>query len=1072
METSDKQTKISEKSLSIFSNSLHLLTSIVIIFIVAYVLGHSIITKGTIGSDGPLHIAYATWLDRFFPYIPHWYPHQGGGESLLHGYPLLAHYLVVIVHRISGLSILHAFQSVAFLSFPLTAVGVYLLGWTVLRKQTVGLIAAILYLLAPLTWTWLYQWGFLAQVVAMVFVPFGLICFDKCLSCRLQSQSSARQRIWFVLTVLCIFFIVLVHPFTGGGALSAMIFYSFGTVVMGSSGRRKKILMTSISTIFAIGIVIGLLLAFYIVPFYRYNAVAIQEGYKGLALHQMVRLSYLDVFGLRPIDPQIPKTRMANPLVTTVFLVVGSLLAVRYSRKAVALAFTALFATAFVLVPELSYAGRSFVSFFIVFFNIRSNIVVMMVLYPILAAFGFWAIARALITPSSLLGRLKSDHGQTRMGLFLRSLITSGVSLILATVAITHLGNLFSPENHIGYGPLSYGIDLEDIWDVGVEQDDEPISILDQLAPQSWLIPEFGNVRDRVVEARSLALNLSVDRPLRIDISPYKGDLAKDFTTYTETSDINSYTTQISLIVAMWGYQQNVFYSRNAPENEYGNSQSLNQAANWFGTQYVFLHPDKDLIEIYPAAGWEFVDEAGKLQIWHQPRVPDMATSTSRPAILVVGKSEVDAYIYLFRLANEGMLPYEEALLVKGQSRIDLYELEDLQQFDALILYGYDYKDSQKAWDTLAAYVQAGGSLFIDTGWQYSIPEWEFTQAPSVLPVERLTWTNYGITNAYQVETAQIAGDIDTSLLDSLVWQGSPWSVSGAQFDDVRNWGRVVLSAEGHPLVIAGEYGSGRVVWSGMNLPAHAWANRNQEEVALLHNIISWLIERKEGVENPVMVTRDHPDRVDFTLEAPTGDTTWLYWRESVYLNWHAYLIQGEVRREIPIYRGGPGFMLMPIEGVSEEIQVELVWETPMIEKLASMISLLTVIGLLIFVVDSVFNNGRLVSALITLLKRSRKRERPRGSVAWLHDIPSNDMSSSEAEHASPPDLDQAIDLTSSEDSDPLDSIEVVDEIGSREKVELLWQQLKQDGKLSSVSDEEVERLMSRWRTSKTDENE
>ena len=1072
MENTVIQTKYPKKFLHIFRNSLHLITSIVAIFIVAYVMGHSIITKGTIGSDGPLHIAYANWINQFFPQIPHWYPHQGGGESLLHGYPMLAHYLVVIVHRISGLSILHAFQCVAFLSFPLTAIGIYLLGWSVLGRKTIGLIAAVLYFLAPLTWTWLYQWGFLAQVVAMVFVPFGLICFDKYYSCRLQSPPSARQWIWFLLTVLCIFFTVLVHPFTGGGTLSAMIFYSFGTVVMGPSGRRKKILMRSISAVLAIGIVIGLLLAFYIVPFYRYNAVAIQEGYKGLALHQMVRLSYLDVFGLRSINPRISKTRMANPLVTTVFLVVGSLLASRYSRKAIALAFTALLATAFVLVPELSYAGRRFLFFFVVFLDFRSNIVVMMVLYPILAAFGFWSISKALLSPSSLLGRSKPVQDQRGLVLVLRGLITPGVSLILATVAITLLGNLFAPENHIGYGPLSHGIDLEDIWGVGGEQSDEPVSILDQLAPRRWIIPEITNDRDRVEEARSLALNLPVDRPLRIDISPYQGDLTKDFTTYTETSDINSYTTQISLNIAMWGYLQNVFYSRNVPERELGNTQSLNEAAKWFGTQYIFLHSNEDSIEMYQAADWELVYEAGKLQIWYDPRVPDMATATSRPVILVIGKSEVDSYIYIFRLANAGMLPYEEALLVKGQPRIDRYEVNDLQQFDALILYGYDYKDSQKAWETLAAYVEGGGSLFIDTGWQYSIPEWEFEQAPSVLPVERLTWTNYGMTKAYQVEAAEIAGDIDTSLLDSLIWQGSPWSVSGAQLDDVRDWGKIVLSAEGQPVVIAGEYGAGRVMWSGMNLPAHAWSNRNKEEVTLLHNLISWLTEGKEGIDNPVTIKRHHPDRVEFTLETPTDDTSWLYWRESVYPNWHAYLIEDEARREIPIYRGGPGFMLMPIEGVAGEIHIELVWETPMIERLATIISLLAAIGLAIFVIDIVLNKGRLFATLIKALKLPRKKEKPRGSVEWLHDIPAGDVSSAEAEQVTPLDLDQKLDHTSSRGSDDFDFIEVVDELGSPEGVELLWKQLKEDGKLSSISDEEVENLMARWRASRTDANE
>jgi len=45
----------------------------------------------------------------------------------------------------------------------------------------------------------------------------------------------------------------------------------------------------------------------------------------------------------------------------------------------------------------------------------------------------------------------------------------------------------------------------------------------------------------------------------------------------------------------------------------------------------------------------------------------------------------------------------------------------------------------------------------------------------------------------------------------------------------VRDWGKVVLSAAGQPLIVAGEYGQGRVIRSGRNLILPA--NDNQNDV-------------------------------------------------------------------------------------------------------------------------------------------------------------------------------------------------------------------------------------------------
>src|SRR3990170_8788204 len=125
------------KILSLALAVSHAAVVAVVLLAISYFFGHSILDGRLQGSDSPLHLGYAVWLDQYFPHLPHWYPLQGGGASILHGYPLLAHLMVVLLHRLSGLSILQAFRLVTFATFPLTAFGIYLLGWSILGRKTI-----------------------------------------------------------------------------------------------------------------------------------------------------------------------------------------------------------------------------------------------------------------------------------------------------------------------------------------------------------------------------------------------------------------------------------------------------------------------------------------------------------------------------------------------------------------------------------------------------------------------------------------------------------------------------------------------------------------------------------------------------------------------------------------------------------------------------------------------------------------------------------------------------------------------------------------------------------------------
>jgi hypothetical protein len=229
-----------------------------------------------------------------------------------------------------------------------------------------------------------------------------------------------------------------------------------------------------------------------------------------------------------------------------------------------------------------------------------------------------------------------------------------------------------------------------------------------------------------------------------------------------------------------------------------------------------------------------------------------------------------------------------------------------------------------------------------------------------VLPITRSSWTNYGKVTEYELAQSSITEDIDPELFDPLIWENDPWSVSGTDIENIRGWGAAILSVQGHPLVVSGEFDQGRVVWSGMNLISHLRAYGNAEEAKLLHNLFNWLKNGKVETElEPPLVVREHPDIVDFTIKKPQGEGAWLYWREAYYPNWHAYFRDDTGEREIPIYRGGPGFMLMPIETSSEAGSVNLRWESSFIESASIVVSILGVLFLIGIAIDGFFLGGQ-----------------------------------------------------------------------------------------------------------------
>ncbi len=439
-----------------------------------------------------------------------------------------------------------------------------------------------------------------------------------------------------------------------------------------------------------------------------------------------------------------------------------------------------------------------------------------------------------------------------------------------------------------------------------------------------------------------------------MDLSPNLGGLAQDLAINLGISQLPAYTFQLSLNHLMWGYQLGVFYT----QEEYS-QQAIADLSDWYGVQYVLLNSQMDDSTRFPTSDWSVIHHDDEIVLLESIEERQPASRLEKPTLLVIGDTSGSVYYDLFRMANEGLAPYDEFLFVDGSRGIDEYTQDELSAFDILLLHGYHYRDATRAWTLLGEYVRDGGSLFIDTGWQYKIPHWEFEQAPDVLPMDRLTWTSYGRDNAYSINADAIDSQIEANEFAPLVWEDHAWGVSGGEIGDVRDWAVPVLTSHGKPLLLAGEYGQGRVVWSGMNLISHINAYGNDQEKAFLRDLILWLAEGIETREwGAPEILRDVPDEIRFTISETSSELTWLLWRESYYPNWHASWSSQEGQQPVPVYRAGPGLMLLPLPPTATTAVLTLSWEPDAWARAGILGSVLGFAGLVALLLDGLLLKG------------------------------------------------------------------------------------------------------------------
>jgi hypothetical protein len=257
-----------------------------------------------------------------------------------------------------------------------------------------------------------------------------------------------------------------------------------------------------------------------------------------------------------------------------------------------------------------------------------------------------------------------------------------------------------------------------------------------------------------------------------------------------------------------------------------------------------------------PITSFEVAASFGDATIWRRS-----SQAPTEPTVLLIGRSvdrhlrDVLDYQGLYVCAPLPMIP-DDYSNVEG-TFIDEYTLEELQEYDAVLLYDFRWHDLGQAEALLTRYISDGGTLMIDTSRNRAgLPETPYGLDRGVFmgvlsdrePVAELG------------EVTVIEDDMDVKdrtpefgpfiAEDGGAWIGTTYSViDGPPLD------ALVLRAD-RPLVSQQTIGKGRIIWVGDNLVFHSFLRGTDAE----HDFIRELFEHATGRSGHVASERTRGD--------------------------------------------------------------------------------------------------------------------------------------------------------------------------------------------------------------------
>jgi len=429
----------------------------------------------------------------------------------------------------------------------------------------------------------------------------------------------------------------------------------------------------------------------------------------------------------------------------------------------------------------------------------------------------------------------------------------------------------------------------------------------------------------------------------RIAFPGYMGQFHETFNLVSNESQLSNYQT-LSAPNLAWIATADAYLFEG-----FGGVEEAVAVCRWYGLEYLFLDEGSDTPWATASQYFEEEWRGHGYRLFRVVNSTPYASVGDRRKIPVVG----DRYAYedVFWTLIQTKFDPEVDALVWMDVKVDELDVEELRNFDIVVLYGYSYRNRDEMMRILQQYVIEGGSLFIDTGYS---PDSEASELTAPFPVTATKAGNFGFTWTFTCKSSEILRDVNFTAFAPPRYGDYPWGVSYTSNLTLQPWAETLVWLNGYPIIVTGEYGEGRVVWCGLNLPYHAKSYRNREEAKLLLNILNWLSPPKDKPSCEGEVERPIPEKIVITLDEKVEGDASVFVKETYFPKWNAYLESESKRRRLDLYYSGPGFTLVILpKEIETPAKLIIRYETTKIEYIGYAITLSAIIILAFYATGS-----------------------------------------------------------------------------------------------------------------------